>query len=92
MGFIRLERTWARCPQTPGIFGGISPVSNGTCLRFPIIHILELPGETESGSAHDASETRDIQAPVRPWHVRPLTANAVGGRFFPPMGHRPHAL
>jgi len=49
--FIRLKRTWGRCPQTPGIFGGISPVSNGTCLRFPQIHILELPGETESGSA-----------------------------------------
>ena len=67
-------------------------MSNGTCLRFPIIHMLELPGETESGSAHDASETRDIQAPVRPWPVRPLTANAVGGRFFPPIGHRTYAL
>jgi len=30
-------------------------VSNRTCLRVPRIPILELPGETESGSAHDAT-------------------------------------
>ena len=37
------------------IFGGTSPVSNGACLRFPKTPILEPSGETESGSAHDAT-------------------------------------
>ena len=36
---------------SPGEFQGISPVSNGTCLRFVIAETLEPPGETESGSA-----------------------------------------
>jgi hypothetical protein len=35
----------------PGIFQGISPVSNGTCLRYASADILEPPGEMESGSA-----------------------------------------
>ena len=61
-------------------FQGISPVSNGTCLWFVNADILGPPGETESGSAHDASETRDIQVPVRQWRVRPLMAYVTRGR------------
>ena len=36
---------------SPGDFQGISPVSNGTYLRFASSDTMDLSGETESGSA-----------------------------------------
>jgi len=64
-----------RCPMA---------LADGFPKGFPQRGLLEPPGETESGSAHDASETRDIQVPVRQWRVGPLMAYVTRGRSLEP--------
>lgn len=54
---FRVHPTQGCAGLRPGIFGGITRVSNGTWDEYPICGMLVVPGETESGSAGTQPDT-----------------------------------
>ena len=68
----------------PGIFQGITRVSNGTCGNRLNHGILAMPGETPVGLCSRRKGDKGYpDRRVCQWHLRPLAAYATGGRLLP---------